>query len=184
VSNRYLKDSTLREIFVADTGLDADDLKISKIIDANIKSHPEAFGGNCSRYDAGCMPKICGVKGSDPCEAELAVKMSASPSPGASVLRKGYTSRTCEEILAVDKSVTTALTKAEIKNETQINPLPNSDNIQAFLNFYYSDRPSTKESLETLEKLVSDAKSKGMSTLDQWRFVILPICMSTGADLL
>lgn len=183
IGNRFMVYSNLKEIFVADVQ-DAIDKTILSSLDANIKDHAEAWGGSCTRYDAGCAQKICGVKGSDPCEADLAVKMTATNTPTGSVLRKGYSTRTCEEVLSIDKAVMTALSKSGLKTETQPNPLPNSANISVFMDFYHMGKPTSQTSLDELTKVVTAAQQKGMSTLDQWRFVMLPICESTMADLL
>lgn len=184
IGNRYFVASNLSAIFVSEDG-DKADRDILAVINENILRRPEAFGGGCSRYDADCVPQPCGLgKSVDECTVELEVKSKAESSPTTNVLAKGYMVRTCEEILAIDKAVVTALNNSEVRNDLQLDPLPNSTNIAAFADFFFRGQPTSAEAINQTVSLANQAAIQGLSTGDQWRFVMLSICQSSSADLL
>lgn len=186
VGNRYFKAERFIENFVAEDGQrDGSDEQIILAIEENLRSKPEAFGGNCTRYDAGCVPDPCGMgKSENACKTDLELKASALPSPPSNVLAKGYLVRTCEEVLAVDKAVRTLLERANLRSNLVPDPEPNQANIAILLDFLFHGRPVANQSVVQTTAVASAAAAKGMGNLDQWRYAILPACQSTEADVL
>lgn len=180
IGNRYMIKENLKEIFLADANRDASDTNIDTIIENHIGTHSEAFGGNCTRYDAGCMPQACGPNGDGACVGTLSGHMTASPSPTSSPIAKGYLFRACEEALTVDKSVQTALLKAGLSTTSPIN----AANVTTLMRFLYRQRPTDANVVSKLVAVAVEGQNKGYTPLDQWRFVILPMCTSAAADLL
>jgi hypothetical protein len=186
VGNRHLKASLFTEFFVADqSDRDTADEQIISIIDENLRSRVEAFGGNCSRYDSDCVPEPCGMGRTErTCKMELEVKVSALPAPPSNVLAKGYLVKACEEILAVDKAVQTALERAQLRTELLPEPEPNQANVAILLDFFFRGRPVAPAAIVQTTAVATAAASSGMNHLDQWRFVMLSACQSTEADVL
>jgi hypothetical protein len=183
VGNRYLIYSNLKEIFVS-SALDGDDQSILTVLNDNVMTHPEAFGGGCTRYDLDCIPDSCRYSNRDSCTSDRDLKSAAAAAPAPNVMAKGYMVRTCEEILAIDKSVDTALRRAELRTESQPNPLPNATNVQLLMNFFFRNRPTNSDSVSQTVLLANAAAAQGLSVTDQWRFVMLSVCESDSADLL
>ena len=184
IGNRYFVASNLAEIFVSLEG-DRADQEIGAIINDTVLSRPEAFGGGCSRYDSGCVPQPCGLgKGVEECTVALEVKSRAASTPTTNVMAKGYMVRACEESLAVDKAVLTALNKSEVRNETQLDPVPNVVNISAFVDYFFRGQPTSADAINQTVNVATQAALQGMSNADQWRFAMLAICQSNSADLL
>jgi hypothetical protein len=179
ITNRYALASVLQEFFVADNGGDANDTKIQGLITSLVLNHAEAFGGNCSRNDPGCIPKPCGISGST-CIGQLNTNQSAEITPSAGTVRKGYMIQVCEQILSVDKSVQNLLGKAAISSATA----PSDASITALLQYALPGQPVDPATLDKLKAVAASGAQANLGSLDQWRFVILPICESNALDLL
>lgn len=179
ISNRFAAASLLQELFVADTGKNASDTQIEGFINTYITNRPEAFGGNCSRNDAGCIPKPCGLSDSS-CIGKLGSSQNAEVVPTAGSVRRGYMIQVCEKILAIDKSVTNLLGKAQINSTTA----PTAATITNLLQFILPGQTLNPAIPNKLKDLATDANTQGMNTLEQWRFVILPICQSNYIELI
>lgn len=180
VKNRHMLKEQFKEFFVVDTGGDTTDANITTIIENLIGVKSEAFGGHCSRYDAGCMKTNCGAAGDGACVGELAGHISASQTPVLSAISMGLLARTCEEILAIDKAVNTVLTKSGLSVSTAID----STSITKLINYFNRGDTVSTDIVSKLIEQNAISKQKGYSTTDQWRFIILPICTSTGSLLL
>ena len=186
ITNRYLLASNLQEIFIADQNLDSNDTAIDNIIFKMILQKPEAFEGNCNRNDTNCLVddsrKIinCGTGGSADCTSQMLSRSTAHMIPASSPIRKGYMIRVCEDILAIDKAVQTALNKSELTLSSPIN----TGNVLLLMKFFYSDRMTDSAVANELLKISTEAQSKGLSSLEQWRFIMLPLCMSPMNDLI
>lgn len=184
IANRYLLASNFQEIFVADTNPTADDTTIDNLIYNYITQNPQAFEGGCNRNDSKCYTNnsrttiSCGPGGSATCNSELKTRMIATLNPSTSPIRKGFMTQACEDILAIDKSVTNSLSKAGLTTSS-----PTSvENIKKLTSFVFSDRLDDQSAIDELHKVGLFAFGSGYSTLDQWRFVLLPICMSPMMD--
>lgn len=186
ITNRYLLASSLQEIFIADQNKDSNDTAIDSIIFKMILQKPEAFEGNCNRNDSNCLVDdskkviICGAGVSADCTSQMLSRSTANMNPTSSPIRKGYMIRVCEDILAIDKSVQTALIKSEL---TQASPVSTA-NILLLMKFFYSDRMTDSAVANELLKISVEAQSKGLSSLEQWRFIMLPLCISPMNDLI
>ena len=179
IGNRTFVATNLTEIFVVDSAPDTFDADIVAIIKKYITGHPEAFGGNCSRYDSSCHDAPCGFGGSQ-CLGHLQASMTAAPLPSASPVSKGFMMRACEEIVTINKSTQTALSKAKLTPSSEIN----SSNVLKLMSFIHSERPMDTTSADELVKVAAEARKKGFPVLDQWKFVVLPICYSAAMDLI
>jgi hypothetical protein len=177
--NRQMLVSNLKEIFTVDTGQDTSDAAINTVINNLVDSHPEAFGGNCSRHDNNCV-KVCGPREDPTCMGVYDVLVNASPTPYESVISQAYLTQTCEQILNVDKSIQTVISKSGV---TQI-VAPNFTDVSAVMRFINRDKPVDSTSVNALIDLGNQSRFNGYSILDQWRFVLLPLCLSTAGELL
>lgn len=192
VGSRYILSSHLMEVFATDyvftvggqiTGKSIN-TTIANIIKANVLDKPEAFGGNCGRHDPGCMPASCAGKFSEPqCIGILETRITAAHLPIRNSMSKGYLNKACEEMLNLDQAVTISLENARVYTTGEAVPKPEVSHILTFINYYNNERPVLAGTAAEMEKVALDAKSKGMSNLDQWRFVLLPICSSMGEFL-
>ena len=180
VKNRFMLKAHLKEIFIVDSGMDTNDTNINTIIENLIGDKPEAFAGNCSRYDAGCMASNCGAAGDGECVGKHAGNITAAAIPVLSTISIGLMIRACEEILAIDKAVNTALSKAKLSATAPVN----DENLTQVLKFFYHDDVVSAAAVAQLAEQNLTAKSKGYSGLDQWRFILLPLCTSTTTNLL
>lgn len=179
VANRYFIQSNLKEIFVSDIDADASDVQISQIIDKYVLDKPEAFGGNCSRYDLNCV-EACGAYPSSICLTKQQIHVTAKPNPVYSSISKGYKIQVCEEILSIEKAGQTALLKSGLDLNAPIH-LQNIANLYSFMTQY---RPYDDFSIQQLLNVSLTGQQAQMSNLDQWRFIMLAICVSTQSDLL
>lgn len=178
VSNRYLLASQLQNFFVAIDNPDASDAKIQGYIDTFVTSHPEAFGGNCSRNDPGCIPRPCG--NDNACTGQLDASQIAEPDPTIGTTRKGYAIQVCEQILAVDKSVQTLLSGAGLS----ANSPPTAASVETLLGYVFPGQTVNGSVKTVLLNVSATSQKAGLSSLDQWRYLILPVCQSTSFDLL
>ena len=178
-TNRYMLKSVLAELFVADVGLDASDTAIVAVLDNLIVGHPEAFGGNCTRNDPGCST-VCGEFPTSECVGKLDTSMTANPTPVLSAISQGYLTRACEETLNIDKAVNNALSKVGL---TSSQPPTDSDLVPV-IQAFYRDKPFDGALVVQLMSVTTEARNKGYSSLDQWRFTLLPLCLSSATELL
>lgn len=180
VGNRYFMKSNLTELFVTDGTKDSSDTSIETIINKYITERPEAFGGSCSRYDDSCMTTTCGASGETACLGRLDIRMNAEVNVTLSTISQGYAIQACEEILAVTKSVTTVLVKTGLTTASPVNEA----NVTILAEYIYRDKPITKTAVDEIIKLGNTAKSLGNSVENQWRYILLPLCVSSSMDLL
>lgn len=177
--NRSMLKSNLQEIFVTDGTPDASDTAINTSIQNLVNGRPEAFGGNCSRNDPGCIAS-CGTSGDSTCVGLYDVITNASPTPAVNVVTQGYLEQVCEQILSVDKATQTALSKAGVVSMVA----PNATDVTTVFRFFNREKPVDTASVNALIDVSDQARQKGYSVLDQWRFLLLPLCASTSGQML
>jgi hypothetical protein len=168
LGGRTYMNSLLRQVFVASSGATTDDINISNILSTLILSQPVAMGGPCTVHDEDCP------------SAQAATAPLANSLPTGNTMRKGYTTRACEQVLEIDKSVRNVLAKAGLSETSTAN---NASYQALFTAFHPGVSPST-EVLNALNNVATDAKNRSFSNLDMWRFVVLPICLSSTLDIL
>ena len=178
VGNRDMVQSNLIEVFAtsyvfndlgAVTGSSVSANTVA-IIDRNISTRPEAFGGYCSRYDSGgeCQ------------KADL----EAQPLPVRSAISQGYLIKTCEEILQTNQPLIAALVNSRVMATAASDyPAINATSVEKFIHYYSRGRPVSDAAIKSSLDVAADAQSRGLPRADQWRFLILPICVLSG-DLL
>lgn len=181
VKNRYMLSSDFIELFVNEDSPNADDTAIKGIINNLITSRPEAFGGNCQRNDPGCLPTNCGLS-SDPndCRGRLSISTKGDPVPQLSAISNGYLNRACEEILKYDRAVENVLKKSGLTLTTPVN----ASNVTTLSTFIFSGKIVSTESINQSINISNAAKAQGLSLTDQWRFIVLPFCISSNMHLL
>ena len=181
VKNRYALSSDFVELFVNEDSPTADDTAIKGIVDSLIRTHPEAFGGNCQRNDDGCTPTICGLASDvNDCRGKLNISAKGELVPQMSAISKGYINRACEEILKYDRAVENVLKKSGL---TLTSPI-NIDTISMLSLFVYSGKIVPGIAIDQSIAISNSAKGMGLGLTDQWRFLILPYCISTSIHLL
>jgi len=181
VKNRYLLSSDLIDFFVNEDLPTADDTAIKTIINSLITNHPEAFGGNCQRNDEGCTPTICGLASDvNDCRGKLNISAKGEPVPQVNAISKGYINRACEEILFYDRAVENVLQKSGLTFTSSIS----EDNVSTLSLFIYSGKALPSTAINQSIAIANNAKALGLGLTDQWRFIILPYCVSSLIHLL
>lgn len=61
---------------------------------------------------------------------------------------------------------------------------PNSNDVTTVVRFFHRDKPSDMASVNALEQVGDQARLKNYSVLDQWRFLLLPLCISSANEIL
>lgn len=168
LGNRYYMESLYKELFVATTNQTQEDTTINNIIKSLVTNKTVAMGGPCVAHDNACP------------SAEIAVSALSLAMPSGGSMRKGYTTRACEQILEVDKSVRNFLGKSALSESSPVN----SSNIGLALALMFPGRTFPSDVINSALDLGTQAKNKGYSGLDTWRFVILPFCISSTMDML
>ncbi|MBX3020225.1 MAG: hypothetical protein KF799_01000 [Bdellovibrionales bacterium] len=166
LGTRTYMESTMNELFVS--GSTADDTKIQGISNSMMFNKVVANGGPCLGYDSSCN------------SAERDTAPLALASPTGNTMRKGYGTRTCEQILEIDKAVSNVLGKAGLTSASALN----TTNLQTLFQTFHPGRSAPDTVLSSLVTVASQAASKGYTALDQWRFVALPLCISSTLDIL
>lgn len=168
LGNRTYLESLYNDLFVATSNPTADDTKIKNLTSSLLLKQVVAHGGPCLKYDASCNTS----------QADTAPFALGSPSGNS--MRKGYTTRTCEQVLEIDKSVTNVLGKVSFTVSTPIN----QTNVQTLFLLFNPGKTPTSAVLTSLVNIGTAAKNSGYSTTDQWRFTLLPLCLSSTLDIL
>ena len=164
IGNAVYMASVLTEIFDSG-GVSAENKKIKEIITSYVENQRLAFGGPCLRYDKDCPGKDLSV---------------ALVNPNSSVLRKGYYTKACREILSIDLAVSNALSKVGLTTSEQATSI----NLGKVFRFFYLGRTPSSEIYTKLATIFQKAKAQDKTQIDAWRYTLLPLCVSSSIDLL
>lgn len=166
IGTRSYMASVFEQIFVNPSVAATSDAAVRAKIKALVADKPAAFEGHCQRYENNC-PDI-----------ETAITVSMSPLSNA--MRKGYTTRACQEVLAYDSAVNSALAQAGLS----VNSVANVTSVSSLYSLFYPGRSVTDEIISNIISVFSAAKAGGMNNMDAWRMSILPLCASAELDVL
>ncbi|MBK7842539.1 MAG: fibronectin type III domain-containing protein [Bdellovibrionales bacterium] len=168
IGTRVYVVSTFTDLFLPEVAQrTAADTPILNLINTLLLDKTGALGGPCRKYETRCV-------------GDLNENIAAPMLPTPSTLRKGYMTRACEEILAKDRSVQNALSRAGIT----ITSTADTTNLRRlFDHFYPGHNPNTKI-LSSLVSVVIDSRTKGLGDLNAWRYAMVPLCVGSALELL
>ncbi|MCB0420873.1 MAG: hypothetical protein KDD61_07750 [Bdellovibrionales bacterium] len=168
IGTRFYLESTFEDLFVAPAAQrTTGDTQILNKIKTLIVNQGAALGGPCRLYDSSCPGSL-----DDNREAEAL--------PAANALRKGYTIRACEEILAINQSVNNALAKVQLTVTSQAS----QQNIAKVFDLFFPGKDFTQNELNSIARIHQSCKNKGMNDINSWRFSLLGLCKSSLLEVL
>lgn len=163
--NRVLMASTLAEIFLDPTNPDQDSVDdITNYIALKVP----AFGYPCTRYDAVCP------------QGNNIINYTTPISPTSNSLRKGYTNKVCNLLTSRVINVTAVIQKASIVFTDPVN----DTTVRKVHEVFYPGITADQAVIDSLINIATEAQSNGMHIVDQWQFVLLPLCLSSSLDLI
>lgn len=165
VKNSQQIASAFNKLFVNFTQPNAQDVQIQQIIKEKIADQRIALGASCNRYD-------------DECGGNHLVDIALTPP--VDILRKGYTTLACNQILEIDRAVENVLSKMNIT----INTAPQNTQLDIIFEHFYGRVVTDPAVRNAVQAIYSEAQRQGMAPIDAWRFTLLPICTSSMMDLL
>jgi hypothetical protein len=168
LGNRTYLNSLYNDLFVATTGATADDTKIAGLTSSLLGSQVVANGGPCLVYDSDCN------------RAQIDTAPLAAASPTGNTMRMGYETRACEQILEIDKAVTNVLGKAGLS----VSSSATAANVQTLFQTFNPGKTAPDAVISALIDVSANARANGYATVDQWRFLVLPLCLSSTMDIL
>jgi cytochrome c5 len=170
VGTRSYVASFFRTIFVSNSGTLAADTTINAKITNLLLNQPGALGGTCQKNDETVTDPICRTKISETFNGDML--------PNANALRRGYITRACEEILAIDQGVINALEKAGLAAASATD----ATNIAKAFGVFSIGRPLPASVSTKLQAVGASATLT--AGVDRWRFILYAICRSAGVDTL
>lgn len=180
LGTRKLIASQLSYSFLPEGAFNAVDQEIQTLIEENVTKKPDVFGGTCSRYDtvhksSNADVDRCYVKDGnrEKDQVSLASIVLSSMTPQSNVLRSGYQTRICEDILNYDKAVLNLLDKIALSASSP----RNMQNIRKVFDFASPGKPINAETMTSMRDIATKTSELNMSDVDSWRFLILPVCI-------
>jgi cytochrome c5 len=178
MGTRTYLSSAYQAIFVNSTNATAaENQAILKLIDSYILNQPESHGGPCTRYDNDRDGKILGCAKVDRLNDLVLASSDISPQP--TITRFGYRVKACETILSLPKASSNALVNAGIAGAKV-----DGESLGKLAELFYPGRPLPPFATSELFALAKAASAEGLEPNDQWKFVMLPMCMSFLMDVL
>lgn len=166
VANRILTANYFKSIFSAKVETTATDL---------IASQASDFGSSFSIYDRVITPAADCNKTKNiysPCNT-AAMKIDAPHNIGVNIRREAFRIRMCST--AVKSHVLEALKKIDSKATSAMPPAINDTNLTKAFHLFYRGRQ--KPNTQVLDSLII-VSQKATAPMDQWRDIILSICIS------
>ncbi|MBK8205015.1 MAG: hypothetical protein IPK68_22865 [Bdellovibrionales bacterium] len=168
IGTRVYVVSTFTDLFLPEVAQrTAADTPILNLINALLLDKTGALGGPCRKYETRCV-------------GDLNENIAALMLPAPSTLRKGYMTRACEEILAKDRSVQNALSRAGIT----LTAAANTTNLRRLFDHFYPGHNPNTAIISSLISVVSDSRTKGLGDLNAWRYTMVPLCVGSALELL
>ena len=168
IGTRVYVVSTFTDLFLPEVAQrTAADTPILNLINTLLLDKTGALGGPCRKYETRCV-------------GDLNENIAAPMLPTPSTLRKGYMTRACEEILAKDRAVQNALSRAGIT----LTAAADTTNLRRLFDHFYPGHNPTTEILSSLVSLVIDSRTKGLGDLNAWRYAMVPLCVGSALELL
>lgn len=170
IGTREFMASVMNDLFVNSANPTGEDTAIKSLIDDLILNQVAAYGGPCRVYEQNCPGGI----------NMNIINVAVSMQPPGIATRKGYTLRACQSILAKDRAVRNAMALVSIDSSVS----PTFETLGKIQDVFTPGRPSTSSIINELLNLSILAKNSGMTSLDQWRMVMLPLCSSAALEVL
>jgi mono/diheme cytochrome c family protein len=168
IGTRVYVVSTFTDLFLPEVAQrTAADTPILYLINTLLLDKTGALGGPCRKYETRCV-------------GDLNENIGALMLPAPNTLRKGYMTRACEEILAKDRSVQNALSRAGIT----LTSTADTTNLRRLFDHFYPGHNPNTVIINSLISLVSDSRTKGLGDLNAWRYTMVPLCVGSALELL
>jgi hypothetical protein len=168
IGTRVYVVSTFTDLFLPEVAQrTAADTPISNLINTLLLDKTGALGGPCRKYETRCV-------------GDINENIAASMLPASSTLRKGYMTRACEEILATDRAVQNALSRAGITLAAAADTI----NLRRLFDHFYPGHNPNAEVINPLITLVNESRTKGLGDLNAWRYAMVPLCVGSALELL
>ncbi len=164
VGTRTYAATLLKQIFVNVEAPTANDNSILSVIDSVVGRNP-ALGGACTRYDSAACPANNGTH---------SVYSVAPQRPNQNVVRAGYLTAVCSQVLSVGVATTNALAEAGL---TTASPA-NEANLREVYSLFFPFRTAEAGVISNLSSVHAQAIAKPLPGGDAWRLVLLPLCES------
>ena len=160
------------ELFLSENPADTPNTTIRNAYTNGIMKNSEFTGGICqpNQDPVGCKTTA----------ARLTMGLGAAVNPNLSSMRRGYITKTCEEILSLDIAVTNILAKRNLTVASDFS----TANISTVFQIFAPGRTPPAGVISSLTSLGTAGKSLSGQSREGWRFVLNTICTSTVADLL
>lgn len=177
MGSRFFVASVLRNIFTTSEMTASETLTFNTIIDEGVFRYPNIFGGAANLYSSRGLKEMtdasCNLACSNENYQELPLNMPSTPA------RSVLLAKTCQRILDSTLFLSAGLSKVGVmvpSPTTNIQEFDNNKIAGIYELFFLSTPDATIQSAIT--DSVADAKAKGFSKLDQWRFAYLLVCES------
>lgn len=153
--------SRLRDIFGATS---------NTIVTSLIENDAGNFGDPCDKYSR----DFNGNQNFGDCR-DLAESQASLVGP-ATAARESLVVRVCTKITQDNAAVTNAVTLAI--GATAITRAVAAGDIQAMYDLFYPGRLAASTTSAALKGIATEVEQKAYATIDQWRFILLTLCMS------
>lgn len=177
LGSRYFVASVLRNIFTSSDMAAAQIKAFNDIIDTGVFYYPNVFGGAANLYSTRGLKETTssGCSLACPNESYQDLVLNQPSTPARSVLL----GKTCQRLLDSSTYFTSALNKVGVSVTTPTPDVIEFDNnkISSIYELFYLTSPEP-DVATAIAASVAEAKTKGFSRLDQWRFAYLLICES------
>lgn len=139
------------------------------LIDRYVTSQAAAFGGACRPYDGKCATTNT---------PDRLANQDAAMQPQASPVRAGLRIQICEKILEQQVHVSNALTNAGLTTDAAVTRV----SAKQLIGLFTPGHPVGDVEADQLVAIATQGKASGFGGVDQWRFVMLPLCTSSNFD--
>jgi hypothetical protein len=150
---------------------DEEENYLKNIIESLLKNQFEALGGPCRKND------FSQIDTENFCMRLYDLSPQESPMlPNVNMMRRGYITRTCEEILSLDRSLTNALKKVNLTTKSKID----DKSLKLIFDLFHPGKVPSTEIISALNKIGN--KSQLTSDNERWQGVMLTMCQSPLRD--
>lgn len=143
------------------------------IINDNISTQMDYFGGGCDQYDKNvstsnsCLNANCKLI---TCNGNNVIDNQVGSS---SVIRQGLLIKACEKIADVNANIIFALQPIAVFTTTATAPAINNANLTKAYSFFYR---SEEAPASTISALMDIANQETSNNFNKWKFVLLALC--------
>ncbi len=172
LGTRFFVASQMKQIFLDPSkSSDEEENYLKNIIESLLKNQFEALGGPCRKND------FSQIDTENFCMRLYDLSPQESPMlPNVNMMRRGYITRTCEEILSLDRSLTNALKKVNLTTKSKID----DKSLKLIFDLFHPGKVPSTEIISALNKIGN--KSQLTSDNERWQGVMLTMCQSPLRD--